>query len=257
MSERLRAENVGARRGSREVLHGVSLEAHSSEAITLIGPNAAGKSTLLRVLAGLLAPSQGTVWLENRPLHAWSRDGVARTLALVSPDQEGLGALTVRDRVALGRYPFRGPLRPLTTEDETAMERALAETGISHLAHRRLSTLSAGEKQLSALARALAQEPRVLLLDEPAAHLDVGHALHLFAVLDRIRKTGVAILAVIHDLPRAAAWAERALLLVSGRLAASGSPRDVLTSEACARAFGVRVRVEETALGPFYGFDPA
>lgn len=255
MSARLEAEGLGARRGSRVVLQDVSLRIDPSEGVALIGPNAAGKSTLLRVLAGLMKPSAGRVLLENRPLDGWNRSAVARMLALVSPDQEGLGALTVRDRVALGRYPFRGPLRPLTEDDDRTVDRALDQTGIAHLASRRLATLSAGERQLSALARALAQEPRVLLLDEPAAHLDVGHALHLFSVLDEIRACGVAVVAVIHDLPRAAAWAQRALLLVGGRLEATGSPRDVLGSEACGRAFGVRVHVEDGAAGPYYRFE--
>ncbi len=252
---RLRAQDVAAHRGSRQVLHGVSLAVGAGEAVALIGPNAAGKSTLLRVLAGLMRPSAGSVFLDERPLATLARDAMARTMALVSPDQEGFGALTVRDRVALGRYPYLGPLRPPALADLQAVERALALAGIAHLAERRLATLSAGEKQLSALARALAQEPRVLLLDEPAAHLDVGHALQLFAVLDQIRAGGVAVLAVIHDLARAAAWAERALLLVDGTLAGSGTPREVLTSEACARAFGVAVRLEEGASGAHYRFE--
>jgi iron complex transport system ATP-binding protein len=121
------------------------------------------------------------------------------------------------------------------------VERALEQTGTRALSSRRLETLSAGERQLAALARGLAQEPRVLFLDEPGAHLDVGHQLQLFRVLDGVRACGVAVLAVVHDLQRAATWADRMLLLEGGRVADEGAPPDVLAGAACARAFGVEV----------------
>jgi iron complex transport system ATP-binding protein len=255
MSDRIRAEAIRAKRGDRDVLHDVSLAVRAGDAVALIGPNAAGKSTLLRTVAGLLRPMGGRVLVEGRPLASWRTEALARVLAFVAPEQEGLAALTVRDRVALGRFPHRGPFRALTREDHRAVDRALEKTGIASLAHRRLSTLSAGERQLSALARALAQEPGILLLDEPAAHLDIGHALQLFRVLDEIRACGVAVLAVIHDLSQAAAWCERMILLAGGRIAAEGPPRDVLTGAPCAEAFGVSVIVHETGARPAYRFE--
>jgi len=242
MTPLLEARDVVVSRGDHRVIHGASLRLDAGEAVALVGPNAAGKSTLVRALAGLLRPDAGVVALDGRPLGDWRRDALARTLSLVSSDDEGAAALTVRDRVALGRYPHRGPFRPLTAEDEGAVERALQQTGIGALAGRRLVTLSAGERQLAALARGLAQEPRVLLLDEPGAHLDVGHQLQLFRVLDSVRGCGVGVLAVVHDLQRAAAWADRMVLLESGRVAAEGAPSEVLAGPACARAFGVDVR---------------
>jgi iron complex transport system ATP-binding protein len=244
-------------RGGAEILHGVSLLLRSGEALALVGPNAAGKSTLVRTLAGLLRASRGEVRLMGRPLCEWSRDALARAVALVTPEEEGLPALTVEDRVALGRYPHRGPFRPLTGADRAAVARALEQTGITPLARRRLGTLSAGERQLAALARGLAQEPRVLLLDEPAAHLDVGHQLRLFRVLDEVRACGVAALAVVHDLQRAAAWAERMALVAGGRIVAEGAPEDVLAGEAAARAFEVKVRAHAVpGLGhPLYSFE--
>jgi iron complex transport system ATP-binding protein len=253
----LEAREVHAARGRAPVLHGVSLSLAAGEALALVGPNAAGKSTLLRTLAGLLPSTQGTVLLDARPLPAWPRDALARALALVTSEDEGPGTLAVEDRVALGRYPYRGPFRPLLEEDHAAVRRALERTGIAPLARRRLATLSAGERQLATLARGLAQEPRVLLLDEPAAHLDVGHQLRLFRVLDEVRAGGVAVLAVIHDLQRAAAWAERMVLLAAGRVAAEGPPDAVLASEECARAFDVKVR-GHTVPGsphPLYSFE--
>jgi iron complex transport system ATP-binding protein len=237
----LEAVGLGVRRGPRVVLHGVSLTLRAGEAVALVGPNAAGKSTLVRTLAGLLPAFQGEVRLDGRPLAESGRDAVARSVALVTPEEGGAAALTVEDRVRLGRYPHRGPFRPLETRDHDAVARALALTGIGSLARRRLDTLSAGERQLAALARGLATEPRVLLLDEPAAHLDVGHQLRLFRVLDQVRAGGVAVLAVVHDLQRAASWAERMVLVSAGRVAAEGPPAEVLAGPDCARAFEVKV----------------
>jgi iron complex transport system ATP-binding protein len=257
VSTGLEARGLCARRGDRAVLHDVSLELPPGVALALIGPNAAGKSTLVRCLAGLLPMSAGEVRLDGRPLSAWSRDALARAVALVAPDEEAPGTLTVEDRVALGRYPHRGPFRPFGSADDEAVGRALAQTGIAALAGRRLATLSAGERQLAALARGLAQEPRVLLLDEPGAHLDVGHQLALFRVLDGVRGCGVSVLAVVHDLARAAAWAERMVLLECGRVSALGTPAEVLTSQACGRAFGVRIAAHKVpgARLPLWSFE--
>lgn len=257
MTALLEARELCVARGPREILRELTLSLSAGEAVALVGPNAAGKSTLVRSLAGLLAPRQGQVWLLGRPLAEWSREAVARVLALVTPLDEGPDTFAVRDRVALGRYPHRGPFRPFSRADEEAINRALRQTEIEHLARRRLLTLSAGERQLATLARGLAQEPQVLLLDEPAAHLDIGHQLHLFRVLDEVRAKGVAVLAVVHDLQRAAAWAQRMLLLDQGRFTAQGPPAEVLGSQACARAFGVAIRGHRLPglPSPLYHFD--
>jgi iron complex transport system ATP-binding protein len=242
VSTLLEAHQIDVVRGDRRILEGVSLRLAAGEALALVGPNAAGKSTLVRALAGLLRPAGGRVSLVGRDLGAWHRDALARTVALVTAEEEGSDTLTVGDRVALGRYPHRGPFRAFTAEDHQAVARALTRAEIEGLSPRRLGSLSAGERQLATLARGLAQEPRVLLLDEPAAHLDVGHQVRLFRVLDEVRSQGVAVLAVVHDLPRAAAWAERMVLLHRGRVVAEGTPAAVLEGEACGRAFGVSVR---------------
>jgi len=253
----LEARALSAARGGRPVLHGVSFSLHARAACALVGPNATGKSTLVRALAGLLPLTSGGVWLHGRPLSAWTRSALARIVALVATDEQGPATLTVHDRVALGRYPHRGPFRPLTGEDEQAVWRGLRHTGIEHLAQRRLGTLSAGERQLATLARGLAQEPQILLLDEPSAHLDVGHQLQLFRVLHEVRARGVAVLAVVHDLGRAAAWAEHMAVLHEGRLVAEGPPDAVLAGEACSRAFGVAVRRHAVAglAHPLYSFE--
>jgi iron complex transport system ATP-binding protein len=256
MSAVVQARGLTVRRGATEILHGIDLDIAAGEALAVVGPNAAGKSTLLRALTGLLRASGGTISVAGRPLGDWSRDGLARKLALVTPEDEGVSPLTVRERVAVGRYPHTGPFVPLRPADHTAVAHALEMSGIAALGDRRIGTLSAGERQLAAVARGLAQEPQVLLLDEPAAHLDIGHQLALFRVLDEIRATGVAVLAVVHDLQRAADWADRLVLVAGGRIAASGPPREVLASPAAAAIFGVFI--EEHAVpgrtAPLYGF---
>jgi iron complex transport system ATP-binding protein len=255
----LEARGLSVARGTRPVLHGVDLSLQPGEALAIVGPNGAGKSTLVRALARLLPRSDGQVLVEGRALATWPRDGLARAMALVTSEEHGPDSLPVEDRVRLGRYPHRGPFRPWTPADEDAVGRALEQTGIAHLRRRALGTLSAGERQLSALARGLAQQPRILLLDEPAAHLDIGHQLRLFRVLDGVRACGVGVLAVAHDLPRAAAWASRMVLMEGGRVAAQGPPDEVLASRACAKAFQVAIRGHRVPglPHPLYWFEEA
>jgi iron complex transport system ATP-binding protein len=253
----LEARGLVVRRGGRDLHPGIDLAVAAGEALALVGPNAAGKSTLVHTLAGLLRAGGGDVLLEGRPLSTWPRDAVARRIALVGPDTEAAGVFTVEERVRLGRYPHRGPFRPFDDADHTAVAGALRRAGVDHLASRRVASLSAGERQLAALARGLAQEPRVLLLDEPAAHLDVGHQLRVFRVLDDVRAAGVAVLAVVHDLQRAATWASRMALVADGRITAEGLPADVLGSPAAASAFEVAIRGHAVAglPQPVYTFE--
>ena len=256
MTALLEARDLAVARGGRPVLHEVTLTVWPGEALALVGPNAAGKSTLLRALAGLLPAERGEVRLKGEPLPRWERDRLARAVALVASEDEGGESFSVEERVALGRYPHHGPFRPSSEQDRAAVRDALARTGIEALAHRRLSTLSAGERQLAALARGLAQQPEVLLLDEPSAHLDVGHQLQLFRVLDETRASGVAVVAVVHDLQRAATWAARMVLIAGGAVAAEGAPAEVLAGPATSAAFGVDIRPHPVAgvPHPFYSF---
>jgi iron complex transport system ATP-binding protein len=257
MSVVLEAHGLCVHRGRTCVLEDVSLALHAGEALALVGPNAAGKSTLVRTLAGLLPIARGTVRLQGRPIETWARHALARTVALVASEEGSSPLLTVRERVTLGRYPHRGPFQRMGADDDAAVAQALEETGIAALGERQVGRLSAGERQLAALARGLAQEPHVLLLDEPSAHLDIGHQLRLFRVLDAIRSRGVAVLAVIHDLQRAADWADRLVLLTRGRIAADGNPDQVLADPACAGAFGVSVAAHTVVnrAHPFYVFE--
>ena len=228
-------------RGSRQAVRDVSITVNMAERVALVGPNAAGKTSLIAAIAGLLPASTGQVVFDGRPLSDFSGREIAKRIALVVALQESAPRLSVQESTALGRYPHTGPFQNLSAIDHEAVARAIAETGLHELRARSLGSLSAGERQRAVVARALAQEPRLLLLDEPSAHLDIGHGLDLFALLTTIAARGVAIVAVIHDLVAAAQWATRMVVMSEGRLVDDGPPRNVMAGEALGRAFGVSI----------------
>lgn len=231
--------DLSVRRGSRDVVRHVSMGVDAGERVALVGPNAAGKSTLLSAIAGILPPSSGKIRLAGRSLATFSNREVARATALVVALQEGAPKLSVLESTELGRYPHTGPFQGLSPHDHDAVIRAIALTRLEELADRSLGSLSAGERQRALVARALAQEPKLLLLDEPSAHLDIGHGLDLFALLTTIADRGVAIVAVIHDLVAAAQWATRMIVLHDGQIIDDGPPGAVMKGAALGRAFGV------------------
>lgn len=219
---------------------GFSLQVAAGEQLALLGANGAGKSTLVRALAGVLRPLEGRVLLAGQDVATLSAGAVARLVAWV-PQEAAVPELTVREAVALGRYAWRGRSeRHGGLEEGEAVARALAATRLEALAHRRLPTLSGGERQRVALARALAQRPQVLLLDEPTAHLDLGHRE---ALLDVVRATGLAVVAVLHDPSLAALYFPRLVLLANGRIEADGPPEKVLRDEHLRATFGVSLPV--------------
>jgi iron complex transport system ATP-binding protein len=239
----LEVANVTFSYGRRAVLRDVSFAIAPGELVALCGPNGAGKSTLLRLLLGLHAPSAGRVTLAGTPVTALSRREIARHAALLPQDAPADVPLSVREAVALGRLPHLGRLRPETTADVEAVARALAATDTTALAERPLAELSGGERHRVHLARALAQEAPLLLLDEPIAGLDVAHQL---AAMDLLRATvegGRAVVVALHDLALAARRCDRMLLLAGGTLCADARPADVLTRETLARVFGVHADI--------------
>jgi iron complex transport system ATP-binding protein len=214
------------------------------ERVAVLGPNGAGKSTLLRVASGYLRPSAGRVLLDGRDLTTIPRREAARRVAGVAADESHDFPFTVREAVALGRHPWRGTFAPPGDKDRERVETALERTHLLPLAERTLPSLSSGERQRVALARCLAQDAEVLLLDEPTAHLDLGHQVRLLdLVRTHVVEEGRAAVAVLHDLNVAAAWADRVALLVGGRLVAEGTPRAVLTPARIAEAFEAEVSV--------------
>ncbi len=236
--------------GGAPALRDVSFCARAGEFVGLLGPNGAGKSTLVRLVAGLLAPAAGTVRLAGLDPFAAPRRKVAQACALVPQEPRVAWPFTVREAVMMGRAPRQGLLAVPSRLDRGAVEGALAACDLVHLADRRLDALSGGERRRVFFARALAQEPRVLLLDEATAFLDLGHqvaAMHLATVAAR---GGLCVVAVLHDLNLAAAACDRVVVLSGGRVVAEGAPAEVLTAERVQEVWGVPVwRGENGATG--------
>jgi iron complex transport system ATP-binding protein len=235
----LEADRVIHSYGSRTVLGGVSLAVHASEVVALVGPNGAGKTTLLKTLAGLLVPRAGRVVRRTA-----DRAGVA----YLAQSEELPLDWTVREVVELGRLPHVGLWRALSKRDEDAIETAMERTRVAPLAHRVLATLSGGERRRAALARALAQEPSVLLLDEPTTHLDLRHQIELFSTLRAEAARGVGVVAVMHDLGFAAR-ADRCVLMADGTIRADGAPADVLSAGALRETYGAAVEILRSSNG--------
>ena len=236
-------EGVTVRLGGRPVVREVTATVEVGEWVALLGPNGAGKTSLLRAIAGLLR-CHGVVSLNDVPAAALGRRERARLLALVPQEPETPPWLTVGEYVLMGRTPHLGPLAREGAADREAASRALARLDLEVLAERTLGTLSGGERQRVVVARALAQEAPIVLLDEPTAALDIGHQQHALELLDALRASeGLTLVAAMHDLTLAAQYADRVLLLDEGRVVAEGAPVDVLTEEALAEHYGASVRV--------------
>lgn len=230
-------------------LRDVTLEVAAGTHAAIVGPNGAGKSTLLRVLLGILCPERGSVRFGGRELGGWGRRELARRVGVVSQEAPPDLPLTVREFVEMGRYPWLRPWEGPGARDRRTVREALERTELAALAERPISALSGGELQRTRLARALAQEPGTLLLDEPTAHLDLGHGVRIFELVrSLVLEEGMTAVTVTHDLGLAGRFADRVALLSAGRIEAEGPPRAVLRADTVERAFGWPVQVVD--LGP-------
>lgn len=209
----------------------VSASVAPGRLLAVVGPNGAGKTTLLRLLAGSLRPRTGEVRLGERPLAEFGDRERARALAVVPQSESSPFPVTVREMVAMGRYSHVGPWARAGRRDRSVVDAALERCALVPLAGRQLDQLSGGERQRARIARALAQEAPVLLLDEPAAGLDLRYRMELFHLLRELRGDGLAVLVITHDLNLAARFADRLLLMDLGRVRASGAPDAVLSRE--------------------------
>lgn len=240
VAERLTVHHAGVR---VPAVTEVSVALHPGEVVAVVGPNGSGKSTLLRALLGLLPLSDGTVHLDGRPIASWSRRELADVVGALPQREDQSFPLTVAETVLLGRWSRLGPVAPVGSADRAAVTASLRRCDVADLAERRIDTLSGGEWQRVRVARALVASPRLLLLDEPTAALDVGHEMELFELLRRLVAEGLGVLVITHQLNLAARFADRLVLLDRGRTVAEGPPLEVLREDVVSAVFGWPVAV--------------
>jgi iron complex transport system ATP-binding protein len=235
--------DVSVELGGRSVVSGIDLDVAAGEWVALIGPNGAGKTTLIRAIARLVDFS-GSVALGGRPTRVMARAELSRVVAVVPQEPSTPPWMTVGEYVLIGRTPYLGPLAREGRRDREAATRALARLDLLEWRERRLGTLSGGEKQRVVVARALAQDARIILLDEPTAALDIGHQQQALNLLDLLRaQSGLTLVAAMHDLTLAAQYAERMVLLDHGRVVADGPPEAVLTKDLLARHYQATIEL--------------
>ena len=247
---RVEVVGLGAAYGRTQVLTGVRLTIEPGGWLAVIGPNGSGKSTLLRSILGFQR-HDGMVRIDGVPTSGMPRRVRARQLAYAPQRPVLPEAVTIRDYVALGRTPHRALLAPPRAVDRRVVEDVMDRLGLVPFADRLLSTLSGGEQQRAVLARALAQQPRVLLLDEPTAALDLGHAQQVLELVDRLRRQdGLTVITSLHDLTLAGQYADRLALLSGGLVAEEGTPAEVLTTAVLERHYGASADIVQAASGP-------
>jgi iron complex transport system ATP-binding protein len=243
---RLYADAVTLGYDRRVIAENLSVDIADHSFTVVVGPNACGKSTLLRALARLLKPGQGRVMLDGRAIGSLPAKAVARTLGLLPQTSVAPDGITVAGLVARGRYPHQGLLRQWSAEDERIVEESMAATGVAALADRPVDELSGGQRQRVWIAMALAQQTPLLLLDEPTTYLDIQHQIDVLDLCARLHEDGGrTLVAVLHDLNQAARYATHLIAMRDGRVEAQGPPAEIITAELVEHVFGVRCRIIE------------
>ncbi len=245
----LSLRNAGIEIDGRDLIRNISLTVESERITAVVGPNGSGKSTVLRLLAGLWQPTSGRAELNGNCLAHVPRRAMARQITFVPQDTRIDYAFTVRDVVGMGRNPHVGRFDPLGPADVEAVDAALVRADVAHLEHRPVNELSGGERQRVLIARSLATEAKVLLLDEPTASLDIDHCLETLELLQELARDGKAVAVALHDLNAVVRWANHVALLNGGRLVAFGPVEDVVRDSQVEPVFGVRVERVRLATG--------
>jgi iron complex transport system ATP-binding protein len=242
---RIRAEGLVVRYPAlaEPALRGVGFDVPPGTLYAVLGPNGSGKSTLMRALLGVSPLADGRVTLDGRPADEWSRQDRAKAVGAVPQTESIAFPLTTRELVAMGRYPYLGPLAPASERDRAAVEHALEACDVLELAERDVGTLSGGELQRARIARALAQEPRALVLDEPTASLDIRHEMEILELLRASANAGMTVLLITHGLDTVVQFADRILLLSRGVVAAEGTPAEVMREEVLREVYGWPISV--------------
>jgi len=241
----VRLERISFAYDGRPVLENTDLSVQEGEMVGLIGPNGSGKTTLIRLIGGVLHPAEGEAHLDGLDLRCAKRKAVAQRVAVVPQQFQMSFAFRVEEVVMLGRTPFLKVFSDGARGDRAVVNQAMELVGITHLRERFFSELSGGERQKVILGMALAQQPRLLLLDEPTAHLDINHQVEILQLLKRLNhEHGITIIAAMHDLNLASLYFQRLVLLKEGRVFADGTPSAVLTSDIIGQVFSAVVQVQ-------------
>ena len=243
---RLSAEHVTLAYDQRVIAEELSVEIPDHSFTVIVGPNACGKSTLLRALSRMLRPERGRVLLDGQAIQSLPAKQVARTLGLLPQSAVAPDGITVADLVGRGRYPHQGLLRQWSAEDERVVQESMRQTGVAALADRYVDELSGGQRQRVWIAMALAQQTPLLLLDEPTTYLDIQHQIDVLDLCAELHETqGRTLVAVLHDLNHAARYATHLIALRGGEVIAEGAPHDIVTADLVERVFGLKCQVIE------------
>ena len=252
MNPAVRARDLSYAYQATHVLNGLSFTVRQGEFFIIIGPNGSGKTTLARIIAGLIKPKQGEVDIFGRSMTAYGRKERARRIAFVPQLIPMDFPFAVKDVVLFGRTPHLGIFGLATDADAALARRAMAFTEVDHLANRQLDQLSGGERQRVFIARAICQDPDLMVLDEPTASLDLAHQLRIMDLMEKMKaEKKITVVMVSHDLNLAAMYADTLLLIHQGRIARCGSPADVLTYETLETVYGCTLLVDENPLDRF------
>lgn len=247
----LEIQNITAGYRKDRVLHDISCRPEQGQITALLGPNGCGKTTLLRVISGLMRPEKGRVLLNGKDIHAMKPAERARQIACLTQDRV-IPAMTAGQFVLHGRFPYLRYPRVYSEEDRRIARQCMEATGTVSFNEKMMRELSGGQRQSVFLAMALAQQTEILLMDEPAAWMDTAHRFQLYSMLQTLRQQGKCVIIVMHDLPEALACADHVLLMKGGRLITEGAPAAILQSGKADEVFGVSLRRIDTTEGPHY-----
>jgi len=247
--------NLGVRISDTTILRGINLAFYEGQVTALLGHNGSGKSTLLKTLARQIPVNVGEVMLEGKATKSLGARAFARIVGYLPQHPPGTDGLTVRELIALGRYPWRGPLGRLSEKDHALIDQAIADTDLKPFEHRSVDTLSGGERQRAWIAMLLAQQTRCLLLDEPISALDVKHQVETLRLVQRLAKQrALTIIVVLHDVDLAARFCDRLVALKAGAVVADGTPADVMNSQILETIYSVQMGVMERAPGQWVSY---